>query len=74
MPVDEKTFKMLEEYNKGLDLYKQKSFVEAKQRFSKALEFKPGDGPSQLYLERCELLIKDPPPADWDGVFTMTTK
>lgn len=73
MPAPE-VMEMLEFYNKGLELYKQKQFEEARDNFQKALEKRPGDGPSQLYLERCELLIKDPPPADWDGVFTMTTK
>ncbi len=28
----------------------------------------------QLYIERCEAMIKKPPGDDWDGVFTATTK
>jgi len=32
------------------------------------------DGPTNLYISRCETYIATPPPADWDGVFTMTTK
>jgi len=28
----------------------------------------------RLYLDRAELFLKAPPPADWDGVFTFTTK
>ena len=72
--LDQMMTRVLEYYNKGLELYKQKKFAEAKGFFGKALEVKPGDGPSQLYLERCDLLIKEPPPENWDGVFTMTTK
>ncbi len=65
---------VLESYNKGLELYKAKQFQEAKTYFQKALESIPDDGPSKLYIERCDQLIATPPPADWDGVFTMTTK
>jgi hypothetical protein len=48
--------------------------VEAKAHFQKALAVHPEDGPCQLYVERCDEFIKDPPPADWDGVFVMTHK
>jgi tetratricopeptide (TPR) repeat protein len=65
---------MLSNYNKGLDLYKRMKFEEALKSFKKALQFEPDDGPTKLYISRCEELIKDPPPPDWDGVFTMTTK
>jgi len=65
---------MLSYYNKGLDLYKRMKFEEALKSFEKALQFEPGDGPTKLYISRCEELIKVPPPADWDGVFTMITK
>ena len=72
--VDKVTKEMLTHYNEGLELYKSKDFKKALSSFKKALEIKPDDGPSKLYVERCGILIKDPPPADWDGVFTMTTK
>ncbi|OHD53649.1 MAG: hypothetical protein A2Y33_06925 [Spirochaetes bacterium GWF1_51_8] len=65
---------MLQYYNKGLELYKQRQFQEARKYFAKCLEMLPGDGPSQLYVERCDAFIKTPPPENWDGVFTMTTK
>ncbi len=72
--LDEKMTRVLELYNKGLELYKQKNFAEAKGFFQKALDVLPADGPSKLYLDRCDMLIKEPPPENWDGVFTMTTK
>lgn len=65
---------VLEYYNAGLALYKKRQFAEAKAQFEKALSIKPDDGPSKLYVERCEHFIKNPPPPDWDGVFVMTTK
>ncbi len=66
--------KMLEYYNEGLKLYKSRKFREAIKAFKKALEYEPNDGPSKLYIARCVELAKNPPPPDWDGVFTMTTK
>jgi adenylate cyclase len=61
-------------YNKGLELYKKRQFNQALAWFQKTLEIAPGDGPSQLYIDRCRELSKNPPPEDWDGVFTMTSK
>ncbi len=66
--------KMLDHYNAGLELYKQRNFQMALEKFRKAVEIIPEDGPSKLYLERCEHFIETPPPGDWDGVFVMTTK
>ena len=61
-------------YNDGLQLYKSRKWQEALDKFKKALEIKPNDGPSKLYIERCEHFLENPPGDDWDGVFTMTTK
>ena len=65
---------LLDHYNKGLQLYKERKFVEAKQSFEKALKLDANDGPSKLYIGRCDAFIKEPPPEDWDGVFVMKTK
>ncbi len=65
---------VLKYYNEGLKLYKERKWEEALEKFQKALEIKPDDGPSKLYIERCKHFIENPPPEDWDGVFTMTTK
>ena len=65
---------VLNEYNKGLELYKKMEFSKALSFFEKGSAIKPDDGPCKLYVDRCKMFIKEPPPADWDGVFTMTTK
>lgn len=61
-------------YNKGLAAYKQRKWDEAIKLFEQALKVDPKDGPSDLYLKRAQEYKLNPPPADWDGVFTMTTK
>jgi hypothetical protein len=73
LPKD-KVAGVLEHYNKGMELYRARKFPEAKAVFQKALEIHPLDGPSKLYIERCDNFIAVPPPADWDGVFVMTHK
>ncbi len=65
---------LLRFYERGLELYKQRRFKEAIMSFEKALQYEPEDGPSMLYITRCGELIENPPPKDWDGVFTMTSK
>lgn len=41
--------------------------------FRECLKGNPDDKLSETYIERCEMLKADPP-ADWDGVFIMTSK
>lgn len=61
-------------YNQALALYKNRKFKEAKTLFQKGLELVPEDGPSLLYIDRCNGYIEDPPGDDWDGVYVMKTK
>jgi len=49
-------------------------FEEARAAFVRALAIRPDDGPSQTYVERCDIFLADPPPADWDGVWHMKEK
>lgn len=72
--VSKDFLKLLKLYKNGLTLYRERNFTEALKSFKAALEIDPFDGPSQLYSERCEAYIQTPPPKDWDGVFTMTSK
>jgi len=74
MIASAKMQEVLSFYNEGLQLYKARKFKEAKAQFEKALELEPNDGPSQLYVERCDDYIAEPPPEDWDGVYNMKTK
>jgi adenylate cyclase len=63
-----------EAYNEGLEAYKRRDWAAAAAAFTRTLSIDKTDGPSQLYLERAEEFLKDPPPADWDGVYEMKTK
>ena len=41
---------------------------------SMGLELNPADSPSKIYLQRCEHYRQSPPPPDWGGIWTMTSK
>jgi adenylate cyclase len=76
--LTEETFPNLlptvERYSEGIRLYRAREFKEALDCFKEALTFNPADKPSRLYVERSEHFIATPPPRDWDGVWTMTSK
>ena len=72
--LDAATEALLRAYEAGVATYRQRDWLRAAARFQEALRHLPGDGPSALYLQRCESLMADPPPADWDGVYVMTRK
>jgi adenylate cyclase len=61
-------------YDAALTLFKERRFEEALAGFRHALELVPDDGPSLTYVERCQSYIDEPPPADWDGVYELTSK
>eukprot|EP01012_Entosiphon_sulcatum_P025596 TRINITY_DN3093_c0_g1_i1.p1 TRINITY_DN3093_c0_g1~~TRINITY_DN3093_c0_g1_i1.p1 ORF type:complete len:1529 (-),score=220.08 TRINITY_DN3093_c0_g1_i1:3603-8189(-) len=62
------------QYEIGLQLYQRRSFSLAIQRFANALALRPGDGPSEVMIQRCRALILNPPPADWDASWRQLTK
>jgi adenylate cyclase len=64
----------LDEYNKGLKYYYNQDWDRAKSKFNLLKESYSKKKVYDIYLERIEDYIKQPPPSSWDGVFTHTTK
>lgn len=64
----------LQKFREGFDLYHAQKFNEAKEKFLEALAARPGDPVSELYVERCDEYLQEPPPENWDGVYVMKTK
>jgi class 3 adenylate cyclase/DNA-binding response OmpR family regulator len=58
-------------YNKGLNTFYMHEWKLAQEYFIKSLETDNGDFLSQLYLERSLEFMRNPPPEEWDGVFTL---
>jgi class 3 adenylate cyclase len=61
-------------HNEGMDLYFDRQFAKAAEKFRAALGHLADDWMATTMLERCLDYQKDPPPADWDGVEVMKTK
>jgi adenylate cyclase len=66
--------RMTATFEAGLELYQTQQWDAAIAKFKETMEIKPGDPPSEKYIERCEDFKKTPPPAGWDGVYAMTSK
>jgi len=64
----------LDNYAQGLSAYRRQDWNRALIFFHKALSAIPDDGPSKTMLARCNAYKEIPPPKDWNGAFTMTTK
>jgi adenylate cyclase len=81
--VSPEMLQCIEIFERGLALYFAQEWDGAKALFAEAEKLEalqpgrdPGvqHNPSELMQERCDEMKKDPPPADWNGVFEMTEK
>jgi adenylate cyclase len=54
--------------------YRKGKFETAKKGFEEAFSKFPDDGPSHLYIQRCERFIESPPAGDWDGIYISEVK
>ncbi len=61
-------------HEKALALYHKRSFSWALRAFREVLEVLPGDHVAEMFAERCQRYIKEPPPDDWAGAEVMTEK
>ncbi len=66
---------LMDQWSRALTLYRGQKWDDAIKIFDMIrTQIKTGDGASETYIERCEMLRAEPPGADWNGVWTMTTK
>jgi adenylate cyclase len=68
------TQELLKWFQEGYLKYHEKAWSSALDLFTSALNLKPDDEVSKVYLTRCQEYLVEPPPDDWDGVFVMKTK
>ncbi|MDP2090918.1 MAG: adenylate/guanylate cyclase domain-containing protein [Candidatus Gracilibacteria bacterium] len=59
-------------FENATKLYLNREFVQAKEIFQSLLDI--GDKAARIYLEMCEIYIKNSPPDEWDGVSEMLSK
>jgi adenylate cyclase len=70
----ERSRELVESFAEGLEAYRDGRWQTALQIFQ-ALEARyPDDGPSRVFVKRCQGLLEVPPEGVWDGVYVMKTK
>jgi adenylate cyclase len=74
IPANDPIRKVVAFYNKGLELYYDRQWLPAIIELTKALEIRPDDGPTKLYISRAQHYMRNDPGKNWDGVFEMTSK
>lgn len=71
----DKTFPHMDEvifaFAEAVAHYRSRDWDRATRLFGEVLKMRPGDRPAEIYLERCGISRANPPPADWDGVWTL---
>ncbi len=72
--IDDETHASVKLWQESLELFHKQQWVAAREGFEAMLHEKGVDKSCSLYVERCEHYEKEPPPQDWDGVTTFTTK
>ncbi len=72
--ISEKEKKAWAVHHTALRKYYSKDFSGAKELFAKVLKLIPGDHIAEMFTERCETYLKDPPPPDWNGTQVLTSK
>jgi len=65
---------VINQFNQGITFYKKKKWDKAIRIFENITAMDPDLYAAHVYIERCLDLKKNPPPAGWDGAYTMTTK
>lgn len=66
--------KLIEYFEKGLILYRERMFNRAIEEFEKVLLINPDDVPARVFIDRCFEFLNSPPPDDWNGVFESKIK
>jgi adenylate cyclase len=73
-PLNAEKQKFLDFYSAGRAAYISRNFLESITLFQSAGAIYPEDQAVKIHIQRAQDYIKMPPPEDWDGVHTMTTK
>jgi adenylate cyclase len=61
-------------HHRGLKLYYRGHFTEAAKYFRQVSKIIRDDVVSAMYFDRCKSYLKNPPPANWNGIHVLTEK
>ena len=60
-------------FRDGIEKYRSGNWESAVDAFRETLRANPDDTLAETYIDRC-LVLKEDPPADWNGIWVMTSK
>jgi class 3 adenylate cyclase len=72
--LSEELARLRERYEQAQRAYLAQEWDLAEATFRECLQIRPNDGPSRVFLERVQVLRRDPPGKDWNGVWQMVEK
>jgi adenylate cyclase len=72
--LDKSSKKILSHYEVGLQHYFAREWADGIKCFNTILKYRPDDMPSRIIRQRCLMYQKNPPPKEWNGVFTQSVK
>ena len=72
--ADSVELQTIELFERAVSAYASRQFVEAEAGFSQVLQVWPADPPAQRYLLQILGFKDHPPSAEWDGIYTATSK
>jgi adenylate cyclase len=65
---------LVAQFSIAREAYKHRDWRTARTAWRAILERWPEDGPSRVFVARCEEYIAEEPPVEWDGVYAMKHK
>lgn len=71
---DQSFFELREIFMEGLYQYEAAHWLRARAIFKSILDGFGKDGPSEFYWKLCDQYIRNGPPKDWDGIYTLKVK
>jgi adenylate cyclase len=60
---------IIRKYEESLGLYFDRHFTDAREGFAECATLAPSDIPTKIFLDRCCVFLRNPPPLDWSGVY-----
>jgi adenylate cyclase len=72
--LSEEMARLRERYEQARRTYLAQQWDSAEAIFRECLQIRPNDGPSRVFLERIQVLRRNPPGKDWNGVWQLVEK
>ncbi|HET6886348.1 MAG TPA: adenylate/guanylate cyclase domain-containing protein [Candidatus Udaeobacter sp.] len=72
--LSEELARLREHYEQARRTYLAQQWDSAEAIFRECLQIRPNDGPSSVFLERIQVLRRNPPGKDWNGVWQLVEK